>query len=97
MIIGSLFLIILYLVLKYTLAWIQYYNNLDSRLGDSTWRFTYDYPVVGERDISDLDDKDFVRLRRKKNKVILLMYSIVLIMFIASMSLLSKFMLFFTS
>ena len=97
MIIGSLFLIILYLVLKYTLAWIQYYNNLDSRLGESTWRFTYDYPVVGERDISDLDDKDFVRLRRKKNKIILLMYSIVLVMFVSSMSLLSKFLLFFTS
>ena len=97
MIIGSLFLIILYLVLKYTLAWIQYYNNLDSRLGDSTWRFTYDYPVVGERDISDLDDKDFVRLRRKKNKIVLFMYSIVLVMFIASMAVLSKFLLFFFS
>ena len=97
MIIGSLFLIILYLVLKYTLAWIQYYNNLDSRLGDSTWRFTYDYPVVGERDISDLDDKDFVRLRRKKNKIVLFMYSIVLIMFIALMAVLSKFLLFFFS
>ena len=95
MIIGTIFIIILYLLLKYTLAWIQYYNNLDSRLGDSTWRFTYDYPVVGERDISDLDDKDFVRLRRKKNKIILLMYSIVLIIFIASMSVLSKFLLFF--
>ena len=76
---------------------ISYYNNLASRLGDSTWRFTYDYPVVGERDISDLDDKDFVRLRRKKNKIILLMYSIVLVMFVASMALLSKFLLFFTS
>ena len=97
MIIGSLFLIILYLILKYTLAWIQYYNNLDSRLGDSRWRFTYDYPVVGERDISDLDDKDFVRLRRKKNKIVLFMYSIVLIMFIASMAVLSKFLLFFFS
>ena len=97
MILGTLFLIILYLILRYIIAWISYYNNLDTRLGDSTWRFTYDYPVVGERDISDLDDKDFVRLRRKKNKVILLMYSIVLIMFIASMSLLSKFLLFFTS
>jgi hypothetical protein len=95
MILGTIFLIILYLILKYTLAWISYYNNLDSRLGDSTWRFTYDYPVVGERDISDLDDKDFVRLRRKKNKIVLIMYSIVLIMFIASMSVLSKFLLFF--
>ena len=97
MLFGTIFLIILYLLLRYIIAWITYYNNLDTRLGDSTWRFTYDYPVVGERDISDLDDKDFVRLRRKKNKVILLMYSIVLIMFVASMSLLSKFLLFFTS
>ena len=97
MILGSAFLIILYLILKYTLAWISYYNNLDPRLGDSTWRFTYDYPVVGERDISDLDDKDFVKLRRKKNKIILLMYSIVLVMFVSSMSLLSKFLIFFTS
>ena len=95
MIFGTLFLIILYLILRYVLAWITYYNNLDSRLGDSTWRFTYDYPVIGERDISDLDDKDFVRLRRKKNKIVLLMYSIVLIMFISSMSLLSKFLLYF--
>ena len=95
MILGSAFLVILYLILRYVLAWITYFNNLDSRLGDSTWRFTYDYPVIGERDFSDLDDKDFVRLRRKKNKIILFMYSIVLIMFISSMSLLSKFLLFF--
>ena len=95
MILGSAFLIILYLIFRYVIAWITYYNNLDSRLGDSTWRFTYDYPVVGERDISDLDDKEFVRLRRKKNKIVLLMYSIVLIMFVSSMSLLSKFLLFF--
>ena len=97
MILGTAFLIVLYLILKYIIAWISYYNNLDPRLGDSTWRFTYDYPVLGERDISDLDDKDFVRLRRKKNKIILLMYSIVLVMFVSSMSLLSKFLLFFTS
>jgi hypothetical protein len=95
MLLGTLFLIIQYLLLKYIIAWIKYYNNLDARLGDSTWRFSYDYPVVGERDISDLDDKDFVRLRRKKNKIVLFMYSIVLIMFISSMSLLSKFLLFF--
>jgi len=97
MILGSIFLIILYLILRYIIVWITYFNNLDSRLGDSTWRFTYDYPVDGERDISDLDDKDFVRLRRKKNKIVLLMYSIVLVMFISSMSLLSKFLLFFFS
>ena len=97
MFLGSAFLIILYLIFRYIIAWITYFNNLDPRLGDSTWRFTYDYPVVGERDISDLDDKDFVRLRRKKSKIILLMYSIVLVMFISSMSLLSKFLLFFTS
>ena len=97
MVLGTAFLIGLFVILKYVLAWITYYNNLDSRLGDSTWRFSYDYPVIGERDISDLDDKDFVRLRRKKNKIVLFMYSIVLIMFISSMSLLSKFLLFFFS
>ena len=97
MILGTIFFIILYLILQYILSWIRYFNNLDSRLGDSTWRFSYDYPVLGQRDISDLDDKNFVRLRRKKNKIVLLMYSIVLIMFISSMGLLSKFLIFFFS
>jgi len=97
MILGTIFLIILYLILRYILAWINYFNNLDSRLGDSTWRFSYDYPVIGERDISDLDDKVFVRLRRKRNKIVLLMYSIVLIMFLASISLMSQFLIFFFS
>ena len=94
---GTITMLILYLILRYILAWITYFNNLDSRLGDSTWRWSYDYHVVGERDISDLDDKEFVRLRRKKNKIITLMYSVVMIMFIASMSLLSKILLHFTS
>jgi hypothetical protein len=83
------------LILQYVIAWIRYFNNLDLRLGDSTWRWSYDYQVIGERDISDLDDKEFVRLRRKKNKIITLMYSVVMIMFICSMSLLSQILLFF--
>ena len=94
---GTITMLILYLILKYILSWINYFNNLDPRLGDSTWRWSYDYHVIGERDISDLDDKDFIKLRRKKNKIITLMYSVVMIMFIASMSLLSKILLHFTS
>ena len=94
---GTLTMIVLFLILKYILAWIRYFNNLDPRLGDSTWRWSYDYQVIGKRDISDLDDKSFVRLRRRKNKIITLMYSIVMIMFIASMSLLSQILLFFTN
>ena len=92
---GTLTMIVLFLILKYILAWIRYFNNLDPRLGDSTWRWSYDYQVIGKRDISDLDDKSFVRLRRKKNKIITLMYSVVMIMFICSMSLLSQILLFF--
>ena len=88
-------MIILYIILSYVLAWIRYFNSLDSRLGQSTWRWSYDYHVVGERDVSDLDDRNFVRLRRKRNKIITFMYSIVLIMFLLSMSLLSEFMIFF--
>ena len=94
---GTITMLILYLILKYILSWITYFNNLDPRLGNSTWRWSYDYHVIGERDISDLDDRDFIRLRRKKNKIITLMYSVVMIMFIASMSLLSKILLHFTS
>ncbi|MDC0350474.1 hypothetical protein OAM73_01405 [Candidatus Pelagibacter sp.] len=92
---GTITMVILFLILQYVIAWIRYFNNLDSRLGDSTWRWSYDYQVIGERDISDLDDKEFVRLRRKKNKIITLMYSVVMIMFICSMSLLSQILLFF--
>ena len=92
---GIISVALLYLILKYVLAWINYFNSLDSRLGQSTWRWSYDYHVVGERDISDLDDKAFVRLRRKRNRIITFMYSIVLIMFIASMSLLSQILIFF--
>ena len=88
-------MVILFLILQYVIAWIRYFNNLDSRLGNSTWRWSYDYEVDGERDISDLDDKNFVRLRRKRNKIITLMYSVVLTMFILSMSLLSQILIFF--
>ena len=95
MLLGTICMIILYVILSYVLAWIRYFNSLDTRLGQSTWRWSYDYHVVGERDVSDLDDRNFVRLRRKRNKIITLMYSIVLIMFIASMSLLSQIMIFF--
>ena len=95
MLYGTITMVILYIFLKYILAWIRYFNSLDTRLGQSTWRWSYDYPVVGERDVSDLDDKNFVRLRRKRNRIITLMYSVILIMFILSMSLLSKFMIFF--
>ena len=91
---SSIFLLIIFFFFKYVLAWITYVNKLDSRLGDSTWRWTYDYQVVGARDYSDLDDKDFVRLRRKKNKLVTIMYSIFLIMFVSFMSWLSKFLIF---
>ena len=93
MILGSFFLIIMYIILKYVLAWIAYVNQLDDRLGDSTWRWTYDYQVIGERDFSDLDDKDFVRLRRKKNKLVTIMYVVFLIMFVSFMSWLRKFLI----
>jgi len=92
---GIISMSILYLILRYVLAWINYFNSLGPRLGQSTWRWSYDYHVIEERDISDLDDRAFVRLIRKRNRFITLTYSIVLIMFIASMSLLSQILIFF--
>jgi len=95
MLFGLILMAILFIVLTYVLSWIRYFNSLDPRLGQSTWRWSYDYPVIGVRDFSDLDDKEFVKLRRKRNRIITLMYSIVLIMFMLSMSLLSEIMIFF--
>jgi len=94
MLLGTIFLIIIFMILKYILSWITYFNSLDTRFGNSTWRWSYDYPVIGERDVSDLDDKEFVRLRRKRNKLITIMYLISLILFVSFMSWLSKFMIF---
>jgi uncharacterized membrane protein (DUF485 family) len=95
MLLGIILMVTLFIILTYVLSWIKYFNSLDPRLGQSTWRWSYDYPVIGVRDFSDLDDKEFVKLRRKRNRIITLMYSIVLIMFMLSMSLLSEIMIFF--
>ena len=95
MLFGLILFAALFIILTYVLSWIRYFNSLDPRLGQSTWRWSYDYPVIGARDFSDLDDKEFVKLRRKRNKIIKLMYSIVLIMFMLSMFLLSEIMIFF--
>ena len=95
MLLGIILMVTLFIILTYVLSWIRYFNSLDPRLGQSTWRWSYDYPVIGVRDFSDLDDREFVKLRRKRNRVITLMYSIVLIMFMLSMSLLSEIMIFF--
>ena len=90
MIISGILLIILYVLHRYTVAWIIYYNNTDQRFQNSVWRWTYDYPVVGVRDISDLDDKPFVRLRRKRNLIVTIMYSIVFLSFIILISFISS-------
>ena len=83
---STLTLLILYLIFRYIVAWIEYYNNTDERLQKSVWRYSYDYPVIGKRDISDLDDKKFVKLRRFRNLIVTLMYCTVFISFIVFMS-----------
>ncbi len=86
MIENFFFLIILYILHKYIVAWIIFYNNSDHRFGNSLWRWTYDYKVVGDRDISDLDDKPFVRKRRIRNRTVTLMYCNFLLGFVVLMS-----------
>jgi len=87
---STLTLIILYILFKYIVLWIKYFNNTDKRFHKSIWRYCYDYPVIGERDISDLDDKKFVRLRRTRNRTVTLMYCTVFIFFIVLMSFVSN-------
>ena len=93
MLIGILLLLIFYFLFRYTVAWIVYYNRTDQRFPKSIWRYTCDYPVIGIRDISDLDDKPFVRLRRKRNKVVTIMYFIVVFSFIILMDVLANLLL----
>jgi hypothetical protein len=97
MLISSLLLIILYFSHRYIVAWIVYYNNTDNRFGNSIWRWTYDYKVVGERDISDIDDKPFVRKRRIRNRTITLMYCNFFTGFLVFMSFLSNFLIYILS
>ena len=90
MFISGLFLIILYISHRYIVAWVNFYNNTDKRFGKSIWRWTYDYKVVGDRDISDLDDKPFVRKRRIRNRTFTFMYCNFLIGFFVLMSFVSN-------
>ncbi len=68
--------LIVYLFFLWSIEWVKYFNKLDKRFGTSIWRWSYDYPVHGERDISILDDKKFVLLRRQRNRAVTIMYSI---------------------
>ena len=86
-------LLILYLIYRWSVAWINYYNRLDKRFGMSVWRYSYDYHVAGKRDVSFLDDKEFVLLRRKRNRAVTIMYSIVFLSFIILMSFVSQILL----
>ena len=90
MILSGILLIIFYISHQYIVAWIIYYNNSDKRFGNSIWRWTYDYKVIGERDISDLDDKPFVRKRRIRNRTITLMYCNFFTGFVISLSFVSN-------
>ena len=91
---GFIVLLIIYLLHEYITAWIRYYNKTDKRFGDSVWRWSYDYQVKGVRDVSDLDDKEFVRKRRIRNRTVSLMYCNFFIGFIISMSFLSNLLIF---
>tara|TARA_Y100001960_G_C13951742_1_gene483976 strand:- start:87 stop:380 length:294 start_codon:yes stop_codon:yes gene_type:complete len=93
MITTLLTLTLIFLIFLWIVSWINYYNKLDNRLGNSIWRWSYDYPVLGKRDISVIDDKNFVILRRKKNKIVTYMYLVVFLGFLVLMSFVSQILL----
>ena len=97
MFLSGIFLIILYISHRYIVAWIIYYNNSDQRFGSSIWRWSYDYQVTGDRDVSDLDDKPFVRKRRIRNRTVTLMYCNFFTGFLVFMSFLSNFLIYILS
>tara|TARA_B100001564_G_scaffold77880_1_gene62314 strand:- start:336 stop:629 length:294 start_codon:yes stop_codon:yes gene_type:complete len=89
-----LLLLILYFIFLWTTSWIRYFNNMDERFGDTVWRWSYDYPVKGKRDISNLDDEKFVLLRRKRNRAVTIMYWVFFLSFFIFMSFISKILFF---
>jgi hypothetical protein len=94
MITTFLVLVILFFIFIWSVAWIKYYNRLDKRFGNSLWRWSFDYPVVGNRDISIIDDKKFVLLRRKRNRAITAMYFIVFFFFFILLSFVTQLLYF---
>ena len=94
MITSGLILIVLYLLLLYAFECIKYFNKTDERFGNSVWRWSYDYQVKGVRDVSDLDDKEFVRKRRLRNRTVSFMYWNFFIGFTVSMYLISDVLMF---
>ena len=89
-----LLLLILYFIFLWTTSWIRYFNNMDERFGDTVWRWSYDYPVKGKRDISNLDDENFVFLRRKRNRAVTIMYWVFFLSFFIFLSFISKILFF---
>ena len=89
-----LLLLILYFIFLWITSWIRYFNNMDERFGDTVWRWSYDYPVKGKRDISNLDDENFVLLRRKRNRAVTIMYWVFFLSFFIFMSFISKILFF---
>ena len=94
MITTFLVLVILFFIFLLSIDWIKYYNRLDKRFGNSLWRWSFDYPVVGNRDISIIDDKKFVLLRRKRNRAITAMYFIVFFFFFILLSFVTQLLYF---
>ena len=86
-------LLILYGVYRWSISWIVYYSKLDSRLGSSVWRYSYDYHVHGKRDTTLEDDENLVILRRKRNRAVTFMYFIFFLTFIIFMSFMNELLL----
>ena len=86
-------LILLYAIYRWAVAWIEYYSSLDERLVMSIWRYSYDYHVIGKRDITISDDKNLVILRRKRNRAVTFMYFIFFLSFVIFMSFMNQLLL----
>ena len=86
-------LIFIYGIYRWSVSWIQYYSRLDNRLGSSIWRYSYDYHVIGKRDVTLEDDKKLVMLRRKRNRAVTFMYFVFFFGFVIFMSFMNQIIL----
>tara|TARA_Y100001970_G_C14028586_1_gene747383 strand:+ start:585 stop:878 length:294 start_codon:yes stop_codon:yes gene_type:complete len=81
--ITTLLLLIIFLIIsKYLVDWIRYLKTGDSEEKDKNyWMFSYDYKSTKKEDFKP-DDKDVLKKKRYRNKLIFLWYLNMIIIFL---------------
>ena len=76
-------IIVLYYLIKYIISYLKFIKTDNKKENPQNfWMFTYDFKDIKKESIFDKDSEETLKIRSKKNKLILLLYiSIILGLF----------------